>query len=120
MTPIGDLLREHGLSHYLYAYDTHVYLFSTFATWKTHANNCAKRQNVDVNDLIVNDEQPEGIHIGSKLFISKLSDFGITEGDNKVCSVSSVQNPGVLFDQLLSMEQFVFKSAKLQYWILDQ
>ena len=51
--------------------------------------------------------------IGSKHFASKLSDFGITVGENKVHSVSSVRNLGVLFDQSLSMEKFVLKKCQI-------
>ena len=66
-----------------------------------------------INGLKLNDEKTEVILIGSNHFRSKMSDFKLTVGENKVSSVSSVRNLGVLFDQSLSMENFVLKKCQI-------
>ena len=112
MSPIGDLLREHGISHHFL--NSNICVFQRSRLEKRDLREqCVRSVKtwMFMNDLKLNDEKTEVILIGSKHFRSKLSDFGITVGDNKVCSVSSVQNLGVLFYQTLFMEQFVLKKV---------
>ena len=104
MAPIGDILRDYGISNHFYADDTQINVFFD-AKDSDYAFDILQKcvQNVKtwilINGLKLNDENTEAILIGSNHFRSNLPDFGIKVGENKVHSVSSVRNLGVLFDQ---------------------
>ena len=118
MAPVGDIPRDHDITHHFYADDTQIYVFFDVKDSDSACELLEKCiQDVKiwmlVNGLKLNDEKTEVILIGSKHFRSKLSDFSIQVGDNRVCSVSSVRNLGVIFDQSLSMETFVLKKCQI-------
>ena len=118
MAPVGDILRDHGISHHFYADDTQIYVFFDVKDSDSACHlleTCVQhvKEWMLVNGLKLNDDKTEVILIGSRYFRSKLSDFSIKVGENNVCSVSSVRNLGVIFNQSLSMETFVFKKCQI-------
>ena len=117
MAPVGDILREHDISHHFYADDTQIYVFFDVKDSEYACDKLEKCvQNVKtwmlINGLKLNDDKPEVILIGSDHFRSKLSELNIRVGDTKLCSESTVRNLGVMFDQSLSMDSFVLKKLR--------
>ncbi|KAK6168440.1 hypothetical protein SNE40_020971 [Patella caerulea] len=111
-TPIGDIIRKHGINFHIYADDTQLYL----ALKPSNDSNeiCKLEACIDdiknwmnLNFLKLNDDKTEVILISRK----SLSQ-AIKIGDSTITSSHSVKNLGVYFDHDLKMKSHISTISK--------
>jgi exonuclease III len=109
-SPLGDILRHHGIMFHLYADDTQLYLSFNI----DQAEKAFEKMEACINDvriwmannwLHLNDSKTEVLLIGSKSSLAKLPDSLLTIGEvEKIKPSSTARNIGVMFDDTLSMD----------------
>ena len=117
-TPLGGIIRKHGLSYHFYADDTQLYL-------------CIEPENVHdlifkveiciaeinewmlINKLKCNNDKTEAILINPKNF--KINSNSLKIGNEEVTFANSAKNLGVFIDADLSMSSHISNLSKTLY-----
>ena len=120
-TPLGRIIRKHGLTFHLYADDTQLYIAFKPAEHSSKADAISRIESCvqDIriwmtnNLLKLNDDKTEVIIITSKEDISSNLDISIRVGGHLTSpSMTPPRNLGVLFDSTCSLEAHVSKMCK--------
>ena len=120
-TPLGQIIRKHGLTFHLYADDTQLYIAfkPSEDLSKAEAVSCFKACVSDIriwmknNLLKLNDDKTELLIITSREDISKKLNISICIGDHSVTpSDDPPRNLGVIFDSTCSLDTHVAKLCK--------
>ncbi|PIK48723.1 putative RNA-directed DNA polymerase from mobile element jockey-like [Apostichopus japonicus] len=110
-SPVEDIIKAHGMSGMLYADDTQVYAIKSGCD---HGATLAKlgacisdiRSWSAANDMKLNDDKTELIHISSK-FRTAAPIPSLKIGTTHVEPVNNARNLGVIFDKNLDMNQHI-------------
>ena len=120
-TPLGNIIRKHGLNFHLYADDTQLYISFQpgVSVSKETAISCLEACIKDIkiwttnNPLKLNDDKTELIVITTHSSTSQNQHIGINIGDSLITPSSEPpRNLGVLFDSTCSLNDHVSKICK--------
>ena len=120
-TPLGNIIRKHGLNFHLYADDTQLYISFQpgVSVSKKTAISCLEACIKDIkiwmtnNLLKLNDDKTELIVITTHSNTSQNQHIGINIGDSLITpSREPPRNLGVLFDSTCSLNDHVSKICK--------
>jgi exonuclease III len=122
-SPLGDILRHHGVSFHFYADDTQIYLsfnISSATSALAQMEKCVSdiRAWMATNFLSLNDDKTEVIVCGTKSMLSKLNSMSVTIGDVKIQQVSEVRNIGALFNSSFSLDGQVSQVCRSAWYHL--
>lgn len=116
-SPLGDILRRHGIMFHLYADDTQLYL-------SFNINECKEAfEKIELciseiktwmasNFLRLNDSKTEVLLIGSPHLLKKLPKSELHIGDDVITPSSNARNIGAMFDDTLSMNDHIAYMCK--------
>ncbi len=125
-SPLGDILRGHGVDYHFYADDSQIYL----AMEPNHLSSQvdAFRQVEDsisevrdwmlVNKLMINDGKTVFMIIGNSPHLKKLEFDSITVGDESIPSSDNNRNLGVVFDSGMTMQPHINSVCQSCYYHL--
>jgi hypothetical protein len=124
-SPLGDIIRKHGLTAHFYADDSQLYLSfgpeNEVPSMKKLENCVAEiRCWMASNFLKLNDDKTELIFLGTSKNLAKLSVNTVQIGDSTIESSKTVRNIGAVFDQQLKMEPQVIATCKAAWFRLFQ
>ena len=120
-TPLGRIIRKHGLTFHLYADDTQLYIAfkpcSTTSKTEAIARIEACVEDIRIwmtnNLLKLNDDKTELIIITTREDISKIVNISINVGGHQITPKEDPpRNLGVLFDSTCSLDAHVSKICK--------
>ena len=120
-TPLGNIIRKHGLNFHLYADDTQLYIFFQpgVSVSRETAIYCLEACIKDIKILMtnsllkLNDDKTELIVITTHSNTSQNQHIGINIGDSLVSPSSEPpRNLGVLFDSRCSLNDHLSKNCK--------
>jgi len=121
-SPLGDIVRRHGLSSHFYADDTQIYCSfrsenQTVSVAVVEA--CVKEIDewMSRNQLKLNKDKTELLVIGSK-FQTSCDLNGINVSDEYVKSSDCAKNIGVIFDTKMTLEKHIKNTCKSAFYHL--
>ena len=122
-SPLGDLLRECGISFHFYADDTQLYLsckVSETEEAKLKMEECIGKVRVwmSQNFLKLNEEKTEFIMFGSPNLLSKIDTSPLIIGNEHIDPVESVRNIGAIMDNALNMDSQINQVSKAAWFHL--
>lgn len=108
LSPLGDILRRHGIKFHLYADDSQLYLSfppPSSATAVAQMERCIAevRAWLARNFLQLNDGKTELLMVGSSAQLTKAQISGVTIGDISALVVPSARNLGAVLDSACSL-----------------
>ena len=124
-SPLGDIIRAHGLSAHFYADDTQLYLAfrpcdQAAAIAKLEECVVDVRHWMAANYLKLNEEKTELMFLGSTQNLAKLTLDTVQVGDVKIDSSHKVRNIGATFDPNAKMEYQVNATCKSAWYRIYQ
>ena len=121
-TPLGDIVRKHGLTFHLYADDTQIYIaFKPFDDCSksealSRIEKCVEdiRSWMGMNFLKLNDDKTELLVITQNESTSKSQDITLSIGGEEVSPdpKEPPKNLGVLFDSTMGLQQHISKLCR--------
>ena len=124
-SPVGQIIRSHGLQAHFYADDSQIYLAfdpndETMSLKKLE--NCVKdiRSWMASNFLKLNDEKTELLVLGTPQNLAKLSMETVQVGDATIDCSSKVRNIGAVFDSQLKMDAQVSQTCRSAWYRIHQ
>ena len=128
-SPLGEIIRSHGVEAHFYADDTQLYL--SFKPDKqeiaqgealTNLQNCISdvRAWMAANFLKLNDDKTELLVLGTPQQLEKVSIESVTVGNCQIEPSPTVRNIGAHFDQHLKMNHQVSLTCKAAWLRLYQ
>ncbi len=125
VSPLSDVIREHGLSYHVYADDTQLYL-SFRPSGNAHELALEKLEACikDVSDWMVanrlklNGDKTEFLLLGTARQLSKIPPLHINVGSSLIAPSDKVRNLGCIFDTHMSMKLHVNAICKSAYHFL--
>ena len=127
MSPLGDIVRKHGMSYHIYADDTQIYLAfeadsATNNEQLAHSRleACIKdvKKFLLINRMKLNDDKTEFLITGTDQQRKKLEMHTINVGNTEITVSESVKNLGVYLDSELKMEKHVNDICRRGYYKL--
>lgn len=120
--PLSDIARKYGISHHFYADDAQLYLELRNATSEESLQSCVSefRNWMIVNQLKVNDDKTEILLVGSKYHLKKRSSISFNVGNETVYSSKQVKNLGVIFDNSLTMCEFINSKCSACFYYIRE
>jgi len=124
--PIGNIARTHGLNVHFYADDTQLYMAFDPTDHEDTTSVLARVENcisdirtwmVD-NKLKLNEDKTEVLILTSKLHRSCHGISQVVVGGAPIAPTLTVRNLGAMFDQSLTMDEFVKHICKAAYFHL--
>lgn len=127
-SPLGDIMRNHGISFHLYADDTQLYM--SFEV--NEHEDVFKRMEKCITEIRIwmansflklNDSKTEVIIFGTKHKLMQLPNLALHIGDNIIKPSESARNIGAYFDSTLSMKKhvsFISKGAWYHLRLISQ
>jgi exonuclease III len=124
-SPLGDILRHHGITFHCYADDTQMYLSFNIDSTKEAIDkmeSCIRdvRHWMAVNFLKFNDAKTELLVIGTPAMLKKLPPIQLLVGDDTISPSQSARNIGALFDSSMSMSCHITQICKGAWYQLRQ
>ena len=118
-SPLGDIVREHGLSFHFYAYDSQLYTSfvsndtSDLVAAKQRLENCVADINLwmTANKLKLNNDKSEFLFLHSR-FRHSLPPPTISVGMENIRPSQQARNLGVIFDDTMSLSPHVNRIVK--------
>ncbi len=125
-SPLGDILRSHGVDFHFYADDSSIYLAfepnyvsSQMDAVQQVENSIAEvRDWMLVNKLMINDSKTVFMVIGNTPHLNKLEFDSITVGDESIPSSDNNRNLGTVFDSGLTMQPHINSVCQSCYYHL--
>jgi hypothetical protein len=116
-SPLGDMLRECGITYHFYADDTQLYMSFNLPECQnalSKMENCIEKVRVWMADnfLKLNEEKTEFLFFGSPNLLSKLQAAPLTIGTEHIEPKDVVRNIGALMDRTLNMDQQLSQICK--------
>ena len=125
-TPLGDVVRKHGVDFHLYADDTQIYMtldpghIATQEAAIRKLQRCVESISVWMTDnkLKLNQDKSEVLMFGTPKQLSKMSLSCVEIGDSRVSVANQAKNLGVVMDGNLSMGPHVSSVCKSAHYHL--
>jgi hypothetical protein len=124
-SPLGDILRRHGIMFHLYADDTQLYLSFNVDESKNafiKMEQCIRdiRTWMASNFLRLNDSKTEVLLIGSKHILKKVPGSELHIGNDNIVPTNTARNIGATFDDTLSMTDHISHMCRGAWFHLKQ
>ena len=121
-TPLGDIMKHHGIKYHLYADDTQLYVSfcpapenQTLTISKLEGCLSQIKSWMDANFLKLNQEKTELIIFGTRQKLSMMTQFSINVTGTTIKPSLKVRNLGVILDQTLSMKPHIDSICRSTY-----
>ena len=109
-SPLGRIIRAHGLDYHLFADDSQLYVFVTPV--QANVDGAIGRLEKCCHDICtwmrrnflkLNDDKTEVLLIGSRQQLSKIALPGVTVGESLIAPATAVRDLGAVFDTYMTM-----------------